>query len=80
MLALYVDPSVWGRGIGRRLIVGARRRLLENGFAEAILWVLAGNDRAERFDRADGWVPDGARREEEIWGVTASELRYRRVL
>jgi GNAT superfamily N-acetyltransferase len=80
LLALYVDPPVWGRGIGRRLVVEARRRLLENGFAEAILWVLAGNDRAERFYRADGWVTDGTCREEEIWGVTASEVLYRRVL
>jgi len=80
LLALYVDPPLWGRGIGRRLIVDARRRLLENGFAEAILWVLAGNNRAERFYRADGWVADGESRDEEVWGVMASEVRYRRVL
>ena len=80
LLALYVDPDFWGRGLGRRLMVEARRRLTERGFAEAILWVLAGNDRAERFYRADGWLPDGARREEEIWGVTADEVRYRRTL
>jgi len=80
VLALYVEPHSWGRGIGRRLIVEARRRLTASGFTEAILWVLAGNRRAERFYRADGWLPDGARREEQIWGVTADEVRYRRML
>src|SRR5215218_1600352 len=78
LLGLYVDPSSWGRGIGRRLVAEARGRLTQRGFTEAILWVLAGNERAERFYRADGWIHDGAGREEEIWGVSAEEVRYRR--
>jgi GNAT superfamily N-acetyltransferase len=80
LLALYVDPGSWGKGIGRRLLVEARARLAGRGFVEAILWVLAGNERAERFYRVDGWRPDGARRHDEIWGVTADEVRYRRAL
>jgi GNAT superfamily N-acetyltransferase len=80
VLALYVDPPSWERGLGGELIAEARRRLTARGFTEAILWVLAGNRRADRFYRADGWLPDGARREEEIWGVRADELRYRRTL
>jgi ribosomal protein S18 acetylase RimI-like enzyme len=78
LLALHVDPDSWGQGLGRMLIGEARRRLAARGFAEAILWVLAGNTRAERFYRADGWLADGARREDEIWGVRAEEVRYRR--
>ena len=46
------------------------------GFAEAVLWVLAGNERAQRFYRADGWHADGGRREEVVWGVRADEVRY----
>jgi ribosomal protein S18 acetylase RimI-like enzyme len=80
LLALYVDPCHWGRGIGRRLILEARERLVERGFDEAILWVLAGNARAERFYRADGWIPDGGRRQQDVWGITADEIRYRRSL
>lgn len=87
LYAIYVDPSWWGRGLGRALIGEARRLLAERGHAEALLWVLAGNSRAESFYRADGWLPDGARRDEEIgagWGpdsgVVVSELRYRRSL
>lgn len=75
LLALYVDRGCWGRGVGRRLITEARGRLLGRGFTNAILWVLAGNERAERFYRADGWAPDGARRREVIWGVAAEEVR-----
>jgi len=80
LLAIYVDPGYWGRGVGPLLMNEARGRLSAQGFAEAILWVLAGNERAERFYRADGWMPDGERREEEIWGATVDEVRYRRTL
>ena len=80
LLAIYVDPDRWGLGVGRLLITEGRDRLSRQGFADAILWVLAGNDRAQRFYHADGWAPDGTRREQEIWGVTADEVRYRRPL
>ncbi|MHB8295729.1 MAG: GNAT family N-acetyltransferase [Acidimicrobiales bacterium] len=85
LYAIYVDPSWWGRGVGRALIGDARRLLAEGGHTEALLWVLAGNFRAECFYRDDGWRPDGSRRQEEIgagWGadggVVVDEVRYRR--
>src|SRR5690242_11484227 len=53
--ALYVDPPHWGTGLGRRLLEDSRRRLLTRGFTDAVLWVLLGNDRAERFYGEDGW-------------------------
>lgn len=80
LCALYVDPDRWGRGAGRALIAAARGRLLESGFREVGLWVLAGNEGAERFYRRDGWEHDGARRPEQIGGVTVEELRYSRAL
>ncbi len=80
VLALYVDPAAWGLGLGRRLVAEGRAQLDRIGFAEAVLWVLVGNDRARRFYRADGWVPDGARRTEEVWGVVVDEVRLRRRL
>jgi hypothetical protein len=53
----------------------------ERGFTEAVLWVLAGNERAERFYRSDGWTSDGRRRIELIWGgIAVDEVRYRRGL
>ncbi len=80
LAALHVDPDAWGRGIGRALVVAARAQLVEQGFDAAILWVLVGNARAQGFYHADGWLPDGARRTEEVWGANVDEVRYSRRL
>jgi GNAT superfamily N-acetyltransferase len=78
LYALYVDPARWGEGVGRALMAAAREHLAHAGFTEAVLWVLVGNERAERFYRIDAWVPDGSRRNTEVWGAAADEVRYRR--
>jgi GNAT superfamily N-acetyltransferase len=78
--SLNVDPDRWGAGIGRALMGAVRAGLVRWGFVEAGLWVLVGNERAERFYRLDGWVADGSRRADEVWGVAVDEVRYRRSL
>jgi GNAT superfamily N-acetyltransferase len=78
--ALYIDPEHWRSGIGRTLLLDARERMAAGGYGEAILWVLAGNEPAERFYRTDGWQPDGAVRDEDPWGVIARVIRFRRAL
>jgi GNAT superfamily N-acetyltransferase len=80
LFALYVDPEMWGRGIGVALVSGARTELVRAGFRNAVLWVLAGNLRAERFYQFDGWAPDGRGRTDVVWGATVDEVRYLRVL
>lgn len=80
LCALYVDPACWGRGFGRALASAARAELYRQEFRRAILWVVAGNARAERFYRADGWVPDGLRRPHQVWNVTVETARYKRAL
>ncbi len=80
LCALYVDPVKWGRGIGHALVSAARLHLLGVGYKNAFLWVMAGNVRAERFYKIDGWAPDGMRRTDSVWGVTVEELRYQRDL
>jgi GNAT superfamily N-acetyltransferase len=80
LCALYVDPDHWGRGIGVALVSAARAHLFGAGFRNAILWVLAGNVRAERFYQIDKWAPDGMRRTDSLWGVTVDEVRYQRDL
>jgi GNAT superfamily N-acetyltransferase len=80
LCALHVDPDWWGRGVGVALVAAARAHLVERGFGQAIVWVLAGNTRAERFYRGDGWRPDGARRMETVWGLAVEEARWRRAL
>jgi GNAT superfamily N-acetyltransferase len=80
ILALYVDPDRQGIGVGRALIEEARVRLARAGFAEACLWVLAGNVKAERFYRLDGWTRDGARRPAKVPGHSTEDIRYHRPL
>jgi GNAT superfamily N-acetyltransferase len=80
LCALYVDPEHWGRGIGVALVSAARARLFSLGFRKAVLWVLVGNARAERFYQKDGWRPDGLCKTDMIWGVTVDDVRYQRQL
>jgi GNAT superfamily N-acetyltransferase len=80
LCALYVDPEYWGRGIGAALISDARAQLIDVGCRSTILWILAGNTRADRFYRKDGWEPNGERRTDQVWGITVDEVCYQRVL
>jgi GNAT superfamily N-acetyltransferase len=80
LCALYVDPQHWSKGLGVALVSAARAHLFERGFRKAILWVLTGNVRAERFYQNDGWSADGVRRKATVWGITVDEIRYAREL
>jgi GNAT superfamily N-acetyltransferase len=80
LCAMYVEPALWRGGGGRALMDAVYDRPRAMGCGEAVLWVLVGNERAERFYRAQGWWADGSRRRENIWGLDADEIRYRRTL
>lgn len=80
LYAIYVHPDYWQLGAGRMLIREARKELVERGFAEAVLWVLVGNARAERFYQIDGWRSDQQRRLQAVHGVEVDEIRYTRSL
>jgi ribosomal protein S18 acetylase RimI-like enzyme len=80
LLALYVDPDWWGRGIGHALLAEAREQLVQRGFAEAIVWVLRGNERAMRLYRNDGWVADGKERRVTVSSIEVDEVRCLRSL
>lgn len=73
--AIYVDPPAWGHGVGRAMMQAARARLHQQGYDSAVLWVLAGNQQAQRFYRADGWHLDGQHRTEQRGGWTVEEVR-----
>ena len=59
LYAMYLRSTAWGRGVGRALHAAAVARLSSYGFARASLWMLAGNERALRFYRREGWAEDG---------------------
>ena len=80
LYAIYLHPSRWDRGIGRALLQRAEESMRSSGFREAVLWVLEGNERGERFYRAAGWEHDGGSKLDDFQGATVTELRYRKRL
>lgn len=80
LCALYVDPDYWRRGLGKALLAASCAHLLESGIEHAMIWVLRGNTRALRFYQREGWMPDGAQRAAEVWGIKVNEVRYVRDL
>jgi GNAT superfamily N-acetyltransferase len=80
LASIYLLPQVWGSGVGRRLMLAAVNVLRDAGFGSAILWVLDGNDRAQRFYEIGGWQLDGAAKDIVIAETPLAEVRYRLVL
>jgi ribosomal protein S18 acetylase RimI-like enzyme len=79
LFAIYVSPAHWSTGAGRALIEAGEASMRASGFTEARLWVLEGNERAERFYRAAGWEADG-RKVDTFQGAEVPEIRYRKAL
>ncbi len=75
LYAMYLRSAAWGRGVGRTLHGAAMARLRTFGFERASLWMLAGNERALRFYRSQGWTPDG--RSKLVTGPDGVELDHR---
>ena len=78
--AIYLDPAIWGLGVGRRLQDVALARLREDGYTEATLWVLAANTGSRAFYERTGWRADGRTSEIEAGAEVLDEARYRRSL
>ena len=79
ILAVYVSPSCWGRGVGTRLCEAALGELAAGGFAEVTLWVLQRNEQAIGFYDGLGFTTDGAT-QERIIGTAQEVIRLRRSL
>ena len=79
IVAVYVLPSHWRRGIGRRLCDRTLAEAHARGLTEVELWVLESNRRAQRFYESLGFRPDGRKRVFlEHSGALWHDLRYRR--
>jgi GNAT superfamily N-acetyltransferase len=72
LAAIHVDPAFVGTGVGRSLMLDALPHLGQR----AVLWVLAGNERARRFYEAGGWAFDGTTRDIPMGGEMTHQLRY----
>jgi GNAT superfamily N-acetyltransferase len=73
--SIYVDPSAWGTGLGRGLMLEVEHRLRQLQFRQAELWVLQHNPRARRFYEAGGWRSADVRLIE-VFGTDIPEIRY----
>jgi len=76
IVALYVDPDKWNRGLGAALVAGALQCARGREFRVAMLWSLERNARARRFYESQGFREHGSRRTHERWGIALEELRY----
>lgn len=76
--SMYLLEEAAGRGIGAALMSRVLQDLRDRGFARAVLWVLATNDRARRFYEAMGWKHDGATKSDThpFEEVELREVRY----
>jgi len=79
LYALYLRAEHWGKGRGRTLAEAALRGM-PTTWSSASLWVLAGNERAQRFYESLGFRRDGVAREESFGGQPVTELRLQRAL
>jgi ribosomal protein S18 acetylase RimI-like enzyme len=77
--SFFVAAGQWRQGVGRALMAAALESLRERGCAEATVWSLAANERANAFYEKHGFTRDGAERTEAAW-ADLLEVRYRRSL
>jgi ribosomal protein S18 acetylase RimI-like enzyme len=75
VVAIYVDPRSWRRGVGRELLAAAAHEAEDRGFDELTLWSFERNERALRFYEALGWELQGARKPHEPTGAPTVRLR-----
>ena len=74
--SLYVDPSRWGQGTGRRLIETARGTAKASGCSVVTLQVYADNQPARNFYEALGFVADEGTTVHERTGLLLVRLSH----
>jgi ribosomal protein S18 acetylase RimI-like enzyme len=75
VMAVYVDPDLWGLGFGEALMRAALARLRSDGSTEVVLWVIEENRRAIGFYERLGFKPDGSVRVREMLGKSTAIVR-----
>ena len=79
LYVIYVDPDRWGTSAGQLLIDRAHEVLSER-FDQAVLTVLADNQRARRFYERNGWVLKELTCEPHFAGEPTNVARYQKHL
>jgi GNAT superfamily N-acetyltransferase len=78
VFAIYVDPPYLGTGVGRVLHDAGIGLLADDGYREAIVWVLTANHASVHWYGRQGWTADGATSEWTGAGEPLLEVRLRR--
>jgi GNAT superfamily N-acetyltransferase len=76
LAAIYVEPSMWRRGIGTELFARARDHCTAQGHSQMTLWTFEGNQRAIDFYESLGWHRDGSRQIHPGAKVPAVRMRF----
>lgn len=72
--AIYLEAATWGVGLGSELMTAALD-VVPPG-SECVLWVITGNERAERCYARNGFTLDGTSKTFDIDNVTIAESRW----
>ncbi|MBI5591725.1 MAG: GNAT family N-acetyltransferase [Deltaproteobacteria bacterium] len=75
VLAIYLAPEFWRKGIGGALYREGEGFLRSRGYLRVVLWAFKDNERAQRFYEAVGFLADGATRVLNV-GAPLDTIRY----
>lgn len=78
--AIYLLPQFWRKGLGKKLCKTVFNAVIEKGFKEVTVWVLAGNLNARRFYESLGFFETGDTEIDLIGGESLQSVRYRKTL
>jgi len=80
LYAINLDPAHWGQGLGRTLLRAVTQELRDDGYQDAVLWVVPTNTRAIGLYESERWHADGATQVQDVLGAIVEEARFRRPL
>ncbi len=80
IVACYLDPAYFDKGIGGQMLTPALEDLKEKGFEKVFAWVLEGNSRGRRFYEKHGFAPAEDTLQLEVGGRIVRALRYEKTL
>jgi GNAT superfamily N-acetyltransferase len=76
LVAIYVEPDRWRRGVGKALINAAIERLSGLPYDEVVLWTFKENTSAIAFYLRHGWSRDGSEKVHPRAQAVAIRLRH----
>lgn len=78
--AIYLHPSYWRQGLGKKLCQAALSELVNLGFKEVFLWVLSENSQARSFYESLGFKMANDRKLEAFYegGPLLEEVLYKK--